>query len=108
MSRRTGLFILCGLVVALVLAAGVSRFASSEPDGLNRVAIDHGLDASERPHDLESGTFAGYGTKGVSDDGLGTGIAGFVGVIATFAVAGGVVWGASRLQSSRRRSTATL
>lgn len=105
MSRRTVGFVLAGLAVALVLAFGVSRFASSEPDGLNRVAIDHGLDASEQPHGLEDGPFAGYSTRGVEDDGLGTGLAGIVGVVATFAVAGGLVWVAAK---ARRRAAAEM
>ena len=33
-----------GLLVALGLAFFVSRFASSSPDGLNKVAIDQGFD----------------------------------------------------------------
>ena len=37
--------IVAGLLVALALAAFASPFASTEPDGLNKVAADHGLDA---------------------------------------------------------------
>jgi hypothetical protein len=41
-SRRT--LVLVGLLVAVVLAGGVSYFASSSPDGLNKVASDTGFD----------------------------------------------------------------
>jgi len=42
-GRRAGLFVLAALAVALVLAGLVSPFASSEPDGLERVAADQGF-----------------------------------------------------------------
>lgn len=96
MSRRTAWFVAAGLAVALVLAFGVSRWASSEPDGLERVAADQGLDAGEQPHAGSDGPFADYTTRGVEDEGLGTGVAGVVGVAVTFAAAGGLVWVAGR------------
>lgn len=97
MTRRTVWFLLGGLAVALVLAFGVSRYASSEPDGLEKVAAEHALDSGEEPHALADGPFADYSTRGVEDPGLATGLAGVVGVFATFAVAGGLVWVASRV-----------
>lgn len=101
--RHTAWFLAAGLLVALVLAFGVSRFASSDPDGLEKVAADHGIDAEERPHALEDTTFAGYGTAAVRDEGLGTGIAGVVGVIATFCVATGAVWLAATVRGRTRQ-----
>ena len=101
MTRRTGVFVLAGLVVAFVLALGVSRLASSEPDGLNRVAADQGFAAQERPHATGTGPFADYATSGIEDDGLGTGVAGMVGVVATFGVAAGAVWAAATLRRHR-------
>lgn len=96
-----GRFVLGGLAVALVVAFGLSRYASSQPDGLERVAADHALDAGEQDHALSDGPFADYGARGVDDPGLSTGVAGAVGVLATFGVAGGLVWLASR--GSKRR-----
>ena len=69
-----------GLLVALGLAFFVSRFASSSPDGLNKVAIDQGFDDTQTDHATADGPFAGYGVKGVDDQGLSTGLAGIVGV----------------------------
>jgi hypothetical protein len=91
MSRRTPWFLVGGLAVALVLAFGASRYASPEPDGLERVAADHALDAGEHPRALAEGPFAGYTAKGIDDQGTATGVAGIVGVVVTFAVAGGLV-----------------
>jgi len=54
--------LLAFLVVALLLAGGVSFYASSQPDGLNKVAADKGFDVNVRDHDLSGSPFAGYGT----------------------------------------------
>jgi hypothetical protein len=91
MSRRAPWFYVAGLLLALGLAFAVSRYASGEPDGLERVAADHALDTGEQPHALADGPFADYATRGVDDEGTSTGVAGVVGVLATFAVAGGLV-----------------
>ncbi|MEZ5143726.1 MAG: PDGLE domain-containing protein [Acidimicrobiales bacterium] len=94
--RRIGGFVAVGLLVALVLAFAVSRFASSEPDGLEKVAADQGIDTGATDHALADGPFADYSTKGVDDPGQGKGIAGVVGVVVTFAIAGGVAFVVTR------------
>jgi hypothetical protein len=98
MSRRTLWFVAGGLLVAFVLAFGVSRYASSKPDGLDKVAIDKGFSSAETPHDFDDSPFAGYSTRGVSDSGLATGTAGVIGVVAVFVVAAGSVWLATRVR----------
>ena len=102
MSRRSAWFVAGGLVVALVLAFGASRWASTSPDGLEKVAADQAIDAGERPHALADGPLAGYATKGVDDLATATGIAGVVGVAVTFAAAGGLVWLATAAGRRRR------
>lgn len=109
---RRWTFPVIGLAIALFLAFGVSRFASSSPDGLERVAADKSLDSNEAPHVMADGPFAGYETRGVTDPGTSTGVAGVVGVVATFVIAGGLGWvvvrisrrGASRDAGSDGRS----
>lgn len=101
--RRTALFMAAGLVVALVLAFGASRFAGSEPDGLEKVAAQEGLDVHERPHALGDTTFAGYGTAMIRNKGLGTGIAGVVGVLVTFSFTTAAVLLAVKLRGRARR-----
>ena len=88
-SRRWG-FIGAGLVVALLLAGLVSFYASSSPDGLEKVAADKGLDANAEPHSLGNGPLADYGVRGVDDERLSVGLAGIVGVGVTFVVSGGL------------------
>lgn len=94
-SRRArfgfGAFVVSGLIVALALAFFVSPSASSEPDGLNKVAIDQGFADTETDHALDDTPTAGYEVRGVGDDRLSTGLAGVVGVAVTFVVAGGVL-----------------
>ncbi len=85
MTRRNG-FLLVGLLVALLLAGVVSGFASSDPDGLERVAEDKGFAETAQDHHLAGSPVADYGVRGVEDERLGTGLAGVAGVGLTFAV----------------------
>jgi hypothetical protein len=85
-SSNLRLFLAGGLLVALGLAMLVSGFASSAPDGLNKVAEDHGLAAKAKAHLFENGPLAGYAVKGVGNDRLGTAISGLVGVLVTFGI----------------------
>jgi hypothetical protein len=94
-SRRArlgfGAFVVAGLAVALVLAFFVSPSASDDPDGLNKVASDTGIAATETDHALDDAPTAGYEVRGVDNDRMSTGLAGVIGVAVTFAVAGGVM-----------------
>lgn len=91
-------FLVGGLVVVAGLASLVSPWASSHPDGLERVAIDEGIGGGERAHALDDLPTAGYTVRGVDDDRLATGLAGLLGTAATFVVAGGLVVGLRRLR----------
>ncbi len=86
MRSNLRLFLLGGLLVAIGLAMLVSGLASSAPDGLNKVAEDHGLAASARAHLFENGPLAGYAVRGVGNDRLSTGISGLIGVLVTFGI----------------------
>jgi hypothetical protein len=85
-SSNLRLFVAGGLLVAIGLAMLASGFASSSPDGLNKVAEDHGFAANARQHLFENGPLAGYAVKGVNGDRLSTGISGLIGVLVTFGV----------------------
>ncbi len=106
-SSNLRLFLLGGLLVAIGLAMLVSGFASSAPDGLNKVAEDHGIAANAREHLFENGPLAGYAVKGVDSERLSTGISGLIGVLVTFGV-GLVLFALLRvLRSGRDRSEPT-
>ncbi len=79
-----GLFVAGGLLVALLLAFFVSPWASSSPDGLEKVSADEGIDAGVEPHPLEDGPLADYAVEGVDDPRISTGLAGVIGVVVTF------------------------
>jgi hypothetical protein len=85
-SSNLRLFVAGGLLVAIGLAMLASGFASSSPDGLNKVAEDHGFAANARQHLFENGPLAGYAVKGVNGDRLSTGISGLIGVLVTFGI----------------------
>ena len=73
------------LAVALLLAGVVSRFASSDPDGLTKVSQDHGFAHTEKSH---GALFDGYGSA-----------TGVVGVLVVLALAGGVTYVVRRRRS---------
>ena len=85
-SSNLRIFLLGGLLVAIGLALLVSGFASSAPDGLNKVAEDHGFAAAARSHLFENGPLAGYAVKGVGNERLSKGISGLIGVLVTFGI----------------------
>ncbi|MEV0035866.1 energy-coupling factor ABC transporter permease [Streptomyces sp. NPDC050804] len=91
-----------GLVTALVLAGFVSFYASADPDGLEKVAADHGIDRKTEEHASADSPLADYGVEDISDARLSGGLAGVIGVGATVAVGSGVFWAVRR----RRNGTA--
>ncbi|GII29391.1 energy-coupling factor ABC transporter permease [Planotetraspora mira] len=93
--------LLGGGLVALLLAGVVSFYASSAPDGLNKVAADKGFNAYERPHDLENGPLAGYGVSGVEDERLSGGLAGIAGVGITVLVGGAIFFTVRRRRQDK-------
>ena len=101
--RTVGALVAIGLGVALALAFFVSPRSSSAPDGLDKVAIDEGFAAQQTPNALADAPTAGYAVQGIDDERLSTGVAGVVGVLVTFAVAGGLF-----VIVRRRRPAATV
>ncbi|MGW0603351.1 energy-coupling factor ABC transporter permease [Streptomyces sp. NPDC002640] len=79
-----------GLAASLVLAGFVSFYASASPDGLEKVATDHGIDRAAEEHAVADGPLADYGVSGVDDARLSVGLAGVIGVGVTAAVGTGV------------------
>ncbi|UYB41959.1 energy-coupling factor ABC transporter permease [Streptomyces sp. Je 1-4] len=93
---------LAGLAAALVCAGGLSYYASANPDGLEKVAHDHGIDRKAEDHAAKDSPLADYGVKDITDPRLSGGLAGVIGVGATLAVGTGVF-----VVVRRRRSAAT-
>ncbi|HMK11866.1 MAG TPA: PDGLE domain-containing protein [Acidimicrobiales bacterium] len=102
MNRRNlVLFIAAGLAVAFVLAFFVSPYASSKPDGLNKVAADKGFDSDIQESPVNGSPLAGYDVHGVHDAKLSKGLSGIIGVALTFAIGYGLL---TLLRASRRRT----
>ena len=106
-SSNLRMFLLGGLLVAIGLATLVSGFASSSPDGLNKVAEDHGFAANAKQHLFENGPLAGYAVKGVNNDRLSTGISGLIGVLVTFGIGLALFAVVRAMRSGRDRSEPT-
>jgi cobalt/nickel transport protein len=84
-------FLISGFVVSLFLAGVVSFYASSNPDGLEKVAEDIGFIATAEEHTNADGVLADYGVKGIENERASVGVAGVIGVIGT-AVVGGALF----------------
>jgi cobalt/nickel transport system permease protein len=85
-----------GLVASLVLAGFVSFYASADPDGLEKVAADHGIDKKTEEHAVADSPLADYGVKDVDDARLSGGLAGVIGVGVTVVAGSAVFWAVRR------------
>lgn len=102
----TGAFVAIGLAVACALALLIAPHASSSPDGLEKVAADEGIDRAALPHAVADGPLADYSVAGVDDEGLSTGVAGVIGIVAVFAITTGGMLVARRAATRRRTGAA--
>jgi cobalt/nickel transport system permease protein len=84
--------LLLGGLVAVALAAVVSFYASSQPDGLNKVADDHGIAVNEQDSATAGSPLADYSVSVISNDRLSTAAAGLAGLAATAAVGFGMFY----------------
>ncbi|QOV37805.1 energy-coupling factor ABC transporter permease [Streptomyces ferrugineus] len=89
-----------GLVTSLVLAGFVSFYASADPDGLEKVAADHGIDKKAEEHDTADSPLADYGVKDITDARLSGGLAGTIGVGVTAVAGSAVFWAVRRRRTS--------
>jgi cobalt/nickel transport system permease protein len=90
-----------GLIIALGLALFVAPYASSWPDGLEKVAATLGFE--ERATTLMKSLMPNYQMLGISSEGLATAVAGFVSTVVMFVVAWGIGW--VLVRNEGRRST---
>ncbi|MEU7134716.1 energy-coupling factor ABC transporter permease [Streptomyces sp. NPDC046261] len=79
------------LLAALALAGFVSHYASTSPDGLEKVAHDKGIDSKAEDHAAKDSPLADYQVRNVTDEWIAGGLAGVIGVGATLAAGTGVV-----------------
>ena len=85
------LFTILALALAVGLATAASPFASSHPDGLEKVAEQTAFLDTGRPAPIqEDAPVPDYAFPGVGNERVATGLAGFVGVLGVFAIGYGV------------------
>ena len=91
------LFVILALAVAIGLGTAISPFASSSPDGLEKVATDKAFIEDGRLHSLQDESpIPDYAFPGVENERVATGLAGFVGTLAVFGLGYGVALVARR------------
>ena len=79
-------FLLAGILVSIFVAGFLSFYASSSPDGLEKVAEDKGfLDTAQESANSGS-VLSDYGVAGIDNERLSVGLSGLIGVIATLAI----------------------
>ena len=100
MKQKT--FLISGFVVSLFLAGVVSYYASSSPDGLEKVAGDIGFIETAKEHSNADGALADYGVKGIDNARLSTGAAGVIGVVATGVISTGLFMMVRRKSGSEK------
>ncbi|MFF3504184.1 energy-coupling factor ABC transporter permease [Streptomyces sp. NPDC003247] len=104
-SRRT--LWVSGLVTSLVLAGFVSFYASANPDGLEKVAADQGIDRKAEEHSAAGSPLADYGVKDVDDARLSGGLAGVIGVGVTVVAGSAVFWAVRRRRGADASAVST-
>ncbi|MGW7422348.1 energy-coupling factor ABC transporter permease [Streptomyces sp. NPDC054813] len=104
-TSRRALWI-TGLATSLVLAGVVSFYASADPDGLEKVAHDKGIDVKAQEHAAADSPLADYGVKDVSDTRLSGGLAGVIGVGVTVVAGSTVFWAVRRRRGAEAPSEA--
>ena len=82
MNRTRWIWI--GLLIALGVGTLLSMFASSAPDGLERVAEDKGFIGKALQDPVIKSPIADYLFPGIHNERLATGLAGFLGTLALF------------------------
>ncbi|MGW1877419.1 energy-coupling factor ABC transporter permease [Streptomyces sp. NPDC001975] len=104
-TSRRALWI-TGLATSLILAGFVSFYASADPDGLEKVAHDKGIDVKSEEHAAADSPLADYGVKDISDARLSGGLAGVIGVGVTVVAGSTVFWAVRRRRGAEEPSRA--
>lgn len=92
MSRMSlKVFTVIALAIAVGLATAISPYASSSPDGLERVADDKAFLDKGKPAGIhDSSPIPDYAFPGIDNPRVATGVAGFVGSLSLFALGYGL------------------
>lgn len=78
------------LILAIALALFLSPFASSFPDGLERVAEDHGFIDHGEGQEVVQSPIPDYAMPWIANEKVATALAGIIGTLLTLAVVYGI------------------
>ncbi len=93
MRVSTKLLVVFGLAIAVGLATAGSPFASSSPDGLEKVATERAFIDDRELHSIqEDSPIPNYAFPGIDNARVATGVAGFVGTLVVFAIGYGLAY----------------
>ncbi len=98
MKKISNRFYLYFLLVSVVIAGGLSFYASSSPDGLEKIAEDKGFLETAKDSAVADSPLSDYGVAGVDHDRLSVGLSGVIGVFVTALVAFSVFALAKRMR----------
>ena len=85
--------LIIGLLASIVIAGFLSFYASSQPDGLEKVSADQGLDVTAVDSANADSVLADYGVAGVENERASAFLGGVIGVAITgLAGVGLYVW----------------
>lgn len=102
MASRDWILVVSGLAVALAIAGAFSPFASTSPDGLEKVAADKGfLEKGEGDPVWQKVPAPDYQAPGIEHQGIATALAGLAGTLLVF----GVVFTLGKMMAARRSET---
>ena len=93
--------VVVGFALSLVLAGGVSYYASSHPDGFEKSAGEIGFLDTAKESPLKDSPLAEYGVAGVENERISGGLAGVIGVASTAAISFGIFYGLRRFNKSK-------
>ena len=93
--------VIVGLALSLVIAGGISYYASSEPDGFEKSAGEIGFLDTAEESPLAGSPLAEYGVAGVENERLSGGLAGVIGVASTAAISFVIFYGLRRFNKSK-------
>ena len=90
-----------GFAASLILAGGVSYYASSHPDGFEKSAGEIGFLDTAKESPLKDSPLAEYGVAGVENERLSGGLAGVIGVGVTAGVSFLIFYGLRRFNKQK-------
>ena len=83
MNKSLKNFYLSFFLISLFLAGVVSFYASSNPDGLEKVAAEIGFIDTAKDSAVANSPLSDYGIVGLTNERLSVGVSGAIGVIVT-------------------------